>query len=77
MKESYKKIQKEFQKIKKGRKYKQINQFERDRIEILIKEGYKQKEIAMVLKRNPSTITREIKRNSRKKKNYWKRIYSD
>ncbi len=69
MKKSHKKIEKKTQKnTKKGRKYKQISQNERDRIEILIKKGHKQKEIAMVLKRNPSTITREIKRNSRKKR---------
>lgn len=61
---------KKFQKKtkKKGHKYAQLSQSERDRIEILLECGHKQKEIAGVLKRSPSTISREVKRNSRQKR---------
>jgi IS30 family transposase len=46
--------------------YQQLNQFDRDRIEVLLLAGHKQKEIANVLGRDPTTIGREIKRNRRK-----------
>ena len=47
--------------------YKQLNQFERDRIEAMLSGGFKQVEIAQVLKRNCGTISREIERNKLKK----------
>lgn len=50
------------------KKHYHLNQFDRDRIEILLNSKYKQKEIAKVLKVNKSTISREIKRNKRKRK---------
>jgi IS30 family transposase len=52
--------------MKQTKKYQQINQFERDRIEILINYGHLQKDVAQALKRDPATISREIKRNRRK-----------
>lgn len=45
-----------------------LSQFERDRIEAMFNAGHKQKEIAAVLNRNKSTISREIGRNRRRKK---------
>lgn len=44
-----------------------LTQFERDRLEILLNVGHKQLEIAKVLGRSPSTISREIKRNKLKR----------
>lgn len=52
--------------IMKEKRYHQIDVFERDRIQALLERGYKQKEIAIILKRNKSTISREIKRNSKR-----------
>ena len=49
------------------KKYYQLNQFERDRLEAMLSAGLKQSEIAKVLRRSPSTISREIKRNKLKK----------
>jgi len=48
------------------KKYSHISQFERDRIDAMLNNGYTQKDIAIVLKRNKGTISREIKRNRRK-----------
>jgi len=39
------------------KKYKQLNQEERDVIYLLLKQGKKQNEIAQVLKRDKSTIS--------------------
>ncbi len=47
--------------------YKHLNQQDRDRLEALLDAGHKQKEIAKVLEKDPSTISREIKRNKRKR----------
>lgn len=44
--------------------YNQLTENERYQIYILKKAGYTQKEIAKLLKRNPSTIGRELARNS-------------
>ncbi len=44
-----------------------LSQFERDRIEAMLAAGHNQKEIAKVLKRDKSTVSREIK--WRRKKN--------
>jgi transposase, IS30 family len=43
-----------------------LTQFERDRIEALLKSGHSQKETARIIGRDESTISRERKRNSRK-----------
>jgi len=43
-----------------------LKQFDRDRIQAMKDAGFKQKEIAKVLGRDPSVISREIKRNRRK-----------
>lgn len=51
-------------------KYTHLNQFDRDRIEILLIAGYKQKEIAKVLKRDKSTISREITRHRRVRRGF-------
>ena len=48
-------------------KYKQISEEERKYIEAYLKEGRKQTEIAKILNRPRSTISREIKRNSTNK----------
>jgi len=44
-------------------KYCHLTQNDRDRIEALLSSGHKQKEIALVLKKNKSTISREVQRN--------------
>jgi IS30 family transposase len=53
--------------MKKQRHFNHLNQNQRDRLEVLLRSGCKQKEIAKVLKVDPSTISREI--NKRKRKN--------
>lgn len=50
------------------KKYTHLNQFERDRIQALLDSGHKQKEIAQILKRDAGAISREIKRNRRKRR---------
>ena len=50
----------------KKKKYRHLCQAERDRIESLFDSGHSQKEIAQVLERDESTISREINRNRRK-----------
>ena len=54
--------------ITKGRKWKVINEVERYKIEMLLKERYKPKEIAKVLGRDRRTIEREIQRGKVTKK---------
>jgi len=50
-------------KIKRQRRnFRHLNQFDRDRIEALLKAGHSQKEIADILKVNPSCISRERKK---------------
>lgn len=68
--------------------YNHLTQKERKKIGILLKEGLSIRSIASILERSPSTISRELKRNStfhRKKywyfslvahENYKKRLYS-
>ncbi len=51
----------------KKKKYRQLNQFERDRLEAMLLAKLKQCDIAKVLERSPSTISREIKRNKLEK----------
>ena len=54
-------------KHKKKRRFRHLNQFDRDRIEALRNSGHKQEEIALILTFDASAISREIK--SRKRKN--------
>ena len=51
---------------KHKRSYRHLNQADRDRLQALRDEGVRQKEIAKILKVDPATISREIKRNRRK-----------
>ena len=53
--------------MKKRKKFEHLDQHKRDRIEALLDDRYKRKEIAKILKVDKSTISREI--NYRKKKN--------
>jgi transposase, IS30 family len=48
------------------KKYGQLTQFERDRIQALLAAGHAQKDIALVLERDKSTICREIARHRKK-----------
>jgi|GEM_PF-287472 len=50
------------------KEYSHLNQFDRDRIESLLDSNVSQKEIANILGINPSTVSREIKRNRRRKR---------
>lgn len=51
------------------KKYKQLNQKERNLIYLLLREGKSQKDIARTLKRDKSTISRELVRNKHRKFN--------
>lgn len=51
--------------------YKQLNKKEREIISQLLSQNKSQRFIAEVLNRNVSTISREIKRNCNKRKEYW------
>lgn len=71
--------------MKQNQKYTHIKKAERLEIAILLKKGYSLRDIAGALNRDPSTISREIKRNSVKRryvpekaqhKAYVKRKYS-
>lgn len=53
---------------KRLKKYQQLSQYERDRIEAMREAGHSQKDIASVLKRDKGTISREIARNRRRKR---------
>lgn len=50
-----------------SKQYKQLNQEERDQIYLLLRQGKKQSEIALSLKRDKSTISRELNKNEHKK----------
>ena len=50
--------------IKKVKRYSHLNLEEREEIAIWLEKGKKQYEIAQILQRDPSTISRELKRNS-------------
>src|SRR3989338_4951412 len=66
--------------------YKHLVQSDRDRIEVLLRSGHNQFEIASVLKVNKSTVSREIRKRERmdgrydadtaQHKAYMKRLYS-
>lgn len=45
-------------------RYTQINKHERNEISVLLKKGYSFRDIGFALGRNPSSISREIKKNS-------------
>ena len=51
---------------KQKRLYRHLTQADRDRLQALRDEGTRQKEIAKILKVDPTTISREIARNRRK-----------
>jgi len=55
------------QESKLSKSYKHVSQFERDRIQSLLDQDVHEAEIARILNRNKSTISREIKRNQRKR----------
>lgn len=48
------------------KKYGQLTQFERDRIQALLAAGHARKDIALVLERDKSTICREVARHCKK-----------
>lgn len=54
-------------KRKKRRKFRHLNQTDRDRIEALLEAGHKQEEIADILQFDPGAISREV--NKRKQNN--------
>ncbi|MEK7074756.1 MAG: IS30 family transposase [Patescibacteria group bacterium] len=54
--------------MKNKKEYAHLNQTHRDRIQALRDSSHTQKEIAAILKVDPSTISREIQRNRRKKR---------
>ncbi len=51
-----------------GKNYRHLNQKDRDRIDALHNNGAKQKDIARIMGVDKSTISREIKRNRRRKR---------
>ena len=54
--------------MEKSKRYGHLSQFERDRIQALLDSGVEQQEIALVIGRDPGTISREIARNSRQRR---------
>jgi transposase, IS30 family len=56
--------------MKKGIRWRQLTQGDRDRIQLLLKRGYLRKEIAEVLEVHPSRITREINNKQKKDGSY-------
>lgn len=52
------------------KKYQHLNQSDRDRIEVMRKQGMKQKEIAEVLDIDKGTVSREVKRHKQMDGNY-------
>lgn len=52
--------------MKKEIRFRHLDQYDRDRIEALLKTGHKQKEVASVLRVDKGTISREIARRKRK-----------
>jgi len=51
---------------KRERHFRHLNQFDRDRIEALLKAGHKQEEIAKIICVGPCTVSREIRKRKRK-----------
>ena len=56
--------------IKRRRSFRHLNQFDRDRIEALLKAGHTQEEIAEVLNVDAGTISREIQKRQRQNGRY-------
>jgi transposase, IS30 family len=56
-------------------KYQHFKQADRDRLDVNLDNGIKQKEIARLLGKDPSAISREIKRNRRHQRRGLKTIY--
>lgn len=56
--------------MKRKRTFKHLDQFGRDRLEVLLRSGHTQVEIAKVLKVNKSTVSREIRNRKRKDGQY-------
>jgi IS30 family transposase len=56
--------------IKRRRSFRHLNQFDRDRIEALLKAGHKQEEVAKILCVDAGTISREIQKRKRKNGSY-------
>lgn len=56
--------------MKKGTRFSQLTDKKRDRIEALLDAGNSQKEIAKILKVNPSTISREIAKRKKEDGSY-------
>ena len=57
-------------KRKKRGSFNHLNQFKRDRLEIMLKEGVAQKDIAEVLGIHPATVSREKRRRRKKDRAY-------
>lgn len=58
-----------------GRKYKHLTKFDRQTIQIQLERGAKKKEIAKILQKHKSTISREIEKNSVTKRWTNKKVY--
>lgn len=56
--------------MRKTKTYAHLDQFARDRLEAMLRDGRKQKEIAAVLKVDKSTVSREVARRKRKDGRY-------
>lgn len=56
--------------MKRKRTFKHLDQFGRDRLEVLLRSGHTQVEIADILKVNKSTVSREIRNRKRKDGRY-------
>jgi transposase, IS30 family len=53
-----------------GNKHKKLSLSERETISLLLKQGYSDREISRTLGRNPSTISRELRRKGMSRMNY-------
>lgn len=56
--------------MKRKRRFRHLDQHDRDRIEALLNAGHTQKEIAAIIKVDKGTVSREIKRRKRKDGRY-------
>lgn len=54
----------------KKRQFRHLTQYDRDRIEALLRTGHTQKDIAIILKVDKGTVSREIKKRKRKDGRY-------
>jgi IS30 family transposase len=52
----------------KCKNFSQLKHFDRDRIDILFNNGHLQKDVARIIQCSESTISRELKRNRRRKR---------